>query len=291
MPRKEQINIALARVTGHHLAKGAPGEQTEQLRKEVQSAQQRLQQAHQERSKARNELREVRTELREVRTELREARDQLGKMQRERRALTNCGRAWVIPSRYRPILHPGTVIDVGANNGTPELYAAFPDAFHLLIEPMAEHVEDLSRILETVRGDYETVAVGAEPGTAVLNVEPKRGPMSSLLTRTTDTATGDEVERRSVQVRTLDDVVQRRDLPKPFGVKIDTEGYELEVIKGAPETLAASQFVIAECSTIKRFEGGYESVDLIDAMREHGFVVFDVMRSGPRIVDLLFMRP
>ncbi len=36
-------------------------------------------------------------------------------------------------------LRPGTLIDVGVAHGTPELYAAFPDARLLLVEPLADY--------------------------------------------------------------------------------------------------------------------------------------------------------
>ena len=35
VPPKDQLNAALARVTGHHLAKGAPGEHLADLRREL----------------------------------------------------------------------------------------------------------------------------------------------------------------------------------------------------------------------------------------------------------------
>ena len=40
---------------------------------------------------------------------------------------------------------PETVIDVGAGEGTFEIYETFPDAYHLLIEPLEEHTASLSR--------------------------------------------------------------------------------------------------------------------------------------------------
>ena len=110
-------------------------------------------------------------------------------------------------------------------------------------------------------------------GSAVLNVETSRTGLSSFFKRTELTATGNRIERREVRVRTLDEMVQDRQLKGPFGVKIDTEGFELEVVRGATAVLKACQFVITETSTSKRFEGGYESVDLIDELRRHEFVV------------------
>jgi len=199
-------------------------------------------------------------------------------------------RTWVIPDRYLAQMTPRTVIDVGVNRGTKELYAAFPDAYYLLVEPNHENLDDIAKVLTRVRGEHAHVAAGAESGELVLNVEVTRTGLSSFLRRTELTATGNPVEQRRVPVRRIDDLVAERRLEEPFGLKIDTEGFELQVIRGATETLKSCQFVITETSTAERFEDGYQSVDLISAMREQGFTIFDIMKTTGRYADLLFMR-
>lgn len=199
--------------------------------------------------------------------------------------------AWTFPRRHLERMTIGTVFDVGVSKGTRELYAAFPDAYYVLVEPLRENLPDLDAILERHRGEYVLAAAGAESGRATLNVEPARRGMSSLLDRKSGTATGDEVERREVPVVTLDEISGSRDLPRPYGVKIDTEGFELEVVRGAGRTLRETVFVIAETSTRRRFDGGYRAIDLFAELRRHGFVPFDLLRSTKRFVDVLFMRP
>jgi hypothetical protein len=39
------------------------------------------------------------------------------------------------PRRLAGRYNPATIIDVGVASGTPELYAAFPNAFLLLVDP------------------------------------------------------------------------------------------------------------------------------------------------------------
>ncbi len=199
-------------------------------------------------------------------------------------------RKWSFPRRYRKGLDVGTVFDVGVAGGTPQLYRAFPRAHYVLIEPLREHLQDLEAILQHVAGERVLAAAGAETGTATINVEPNRRAKSSLLRRTAMTASGDELEQRTVPITTLDDIASSRDLPLPYGVKIDTEGFELEVVRGAEQVLKNTVFVIAEVSTLPRFEGGYRSADLFEELRRHGFVPFDVLRSTMAFTDVLFMR-
>lgn len=183
------------------------------------------------------------------------------------------------------------MIDVGVARGTRELYEAFPDANYLLIEPLSERTAALERIVTSrVKGEYVIAAVGSAAGVATLHVEPTASAKSSVLERTAATSTGDELEQREVPVVTIDGVVDERGLEGPFGLKIDTEGFEVEVIRGATKTLEQCQFVIVETSTAPdRFEKGYRSGGLIRMMRKHGFIVYDVLRTSRRFADLLFL--
>jgi len=198
--------------------------------------------------------------------------------------------AWVIPRRILRRLKPATVIDVGVHKGTPALYAAFPNAQYLLVEPIKERVPDLEKILTTIRGEYVIAAAGAQEGTATLRIEPAPAA-SSLLDRASGSVKGADLERREVTVVTLDGLVAERNLEGPFGLKVDTEGFELEVIYGATTMLESCQFVIAEMTTSRRrFRAGYRSVELIDEMSTHGFLVRAVMHSTRNYADVLFVR-
>ena len=78
-------------------------------------------------------------------------------------------------------------------------------------------------------------------------------------------------------VTTLDVLRQERDWQPPFGLKVDAEGYEHRVIKGASGLLADTQFVIAEIQVANRFQDGYSVSDFIGLMDSHGFVLHDIL--------------
>src|SRR5215472_996180 len=56
---------------------------------------------------------------------------------------------------------PATMVDVGVGPGTPDIYEAFPDAFLVLIEPVAEQFAAARRILKRRRGTLVEAALGA----------------------------------------------------------------------------------------------------------------------------------
>ena len=73
--------------------------------------------------------------------------------------------------------------------------------------------------------------------------------------------------------------------------------YELEVIKGGDEFLRRIDVVIAEVSVAPRFEGAYGFAELIAAMDQRGFEVFDFLRlsyvrggAGTQFADIAFKR-
>lgn len=212
--------------------------------------------------------------------------------------LRRTGRSGWSPDHLRRFgFAPRTLVDVGVGPGTPSLYAAFPDAELVLIEPLADCEPALQRIVASHPGRYWLCALGAEPGERVLRVEPGNPLKSSLLARTALTATGDPLEERRVPVTTLDRLLDEHGFTPPFGLKIDTEGFELDVVRGATRFLQDALFVIAEVSVAPRFEGGYAFEEFVTAIRDQGFRTCDVLHvahgassPGARYADMLFAK-
>lgn len=181
---------------------------------------------------------------------------------------------------------PATVVDVGVDAGTEALYSCFPTAELFLVEPLVESEPYMRELLGRRMGDYVLAAAGAEPGTATINVERRRY-LSSIFDRT-ELVRGDAIEQRTIPVTTLDLLLEERGFSPPFGLKIDTEGFELEVIKGAQQFLRQTQFVLAEVSVAPRFHGSYRFAEFVAAMDDAGFGVCQVFNGGRVYVDMLF---
>jgi FkbM family methyltransferase len=190
------------------------------------------------------------------------------------------------------------VIDVGVAQGTRNLYEAFPDAHLVLVEPLREFEDDLKRIAKRRGGEYVLAAVGAEPGTAEIYVNPAMLVESSMLVNEwRSPAEHQALERRQIEVTTLDVLRAQRGWAGPFGLKIDAEGYEHRIIEGAAELLRETQFVIAEVSVTRPYTGGASFADFVALMDSHGFAVHDLLDGqkrenvGLEFVDILFRKP
>jgi len=204
---------------------------------------------------------------------------------------------WRPENLAKPGFAPATVIDVGVARGTPNLYDAFADAHLVLIEPLREFEEDLKRISRRRGGEYVLAAVGAEPGRAEIFVNAEMLYESSFLVNEWRPPEEHEaLERREIEVTTLDALRADRGWKGPFGLKIDAEGYEHRVIEGAVELLRETEFVIAEVSITRPFTGGVSFADFIALMDGHGFAVHDLLdglkrgSGGVEFVDVMFRR-
>jgi FkbM family methyltransferase len=221
----------------------------------------------------------------------------LGLLAEWERANDWLGEGWRPENVRKRGFAPETVIDVGAGRGTPILYRAFPDAYHVMLEPLAEFEDELGRLLKRRRGEYLRTAVGAEQGVAMLRVDPECLLASSMNEVTwRDQNPENPLVEREVAVTTLDRLLEERQWKPPFGLKIDTEGFEDRVIKGATSLLRSTQFVLAEVSVTKRFEGSYTFAEFITLMDSHDFELCDILNvvkyvdQEASFMDALFRR-
>lgn len=180
-----------------------------------------------------------------------------------------------------------TVIDVGVQDGTPFLYDSFPDAQFLLLDPDPGFPARVAAMWQG-RIAYRTVvaAMSSGGGTQELQQVPGRPALGFLGAR----AVGGATQMVTVPSLPLDDMTG--DLDGPLGLKIDTEGHELEVLRGARATLRRCAFVIAEVSIKRRFAGGYRFSEVIAFMAAEGFEVHSFLSGltrAPRMSDVLFV--
>ena len=224
------------------------------------------------------------------------AKTTLGKLGYEIHKSSLNGVAGFDPSYLVRICQPKTVIDVGVGYGTYPLYQAFPQAKFVLVEPLREYDVAIGEIAGKYDCDILYKAVSNAPGTREMIVDTMEPERSSFADRTPLTTSGNRLEKRLIEVTTLDTIfADAQGWKKPILLKLDTEGHELEALQGSKSLLRETDTVIAEVSIAKRFEQGYEFEDLILFMKEHGFYLSTFLgitqASGelrPRFADIVF---
>lgn len=196
------------------------------------------------------------------------------------------------------ICQPTTVIDVGVGHGTFALYEAYPNAHFILIEPLKEYEDSITKIAKKYDCDVHYKAVGDRECKLKINIDTSNLQSSSFSQRTSLTRTENLLKNKTVEVTTLDSIYsQNQTLGGPILLKIDTEGHELSTLKGARSLLKAVDMVIAEVSIAKRFENSYEFEDIISFMNVNGFYVFSFLTMNQprgevrqRFTDVVFKR-
>ena len=194
--------------------------------------------------------------------------------------------------------HPRTVFDVGVGFGTYELYAAFPNAKFVLVEPLKDYAPTIAAISSRYDCLVCYAAAGDQSGTATIHVDPLALELTTFGKHTAITSRGRPMEPRQILLTTLDAILaEHPELESPFLLKIDTEGHELTVLRGARKCLERTETILAEVSIAPRFEGGYRFEDMIEFMRDSGFeltsivnVVHPPSELRPRFADLAFQR-
>lgn len=180
-------------------------------------------------------------------------------------------------------LAPATVFDIGAASGTPALVTAFPSAHHVMIEPLAEHQATLLQLARRLASaEVLPVALDERFGRRTLFVPPDLARASLRLER--DFSPRD-VRTRDIPCAPLDAMVTDRRWRAPFLLKLDVQGAELDVLRGARRVLRQAAYVVLEASLYDFYHGGPLIGDCVTFMRESGFDVYDVMDPQYRPYD------
>lgn len=194
-------------------------------------------------------------------------------------------------SRYLPDRHPdaqliqlmktygtGLVLDVGANEGqyAIDLRSNGYQGRIVSFEPLSSAYGKLARAAsKDPLWQCVNSALGSAPGRNTINIAGN-STSSSLLdmlpAHKQAAPTSIYVSTEEIQVDTVDNVLPRLDAWNgSIWLKIDTQGYEAEVLKGALESLGRIECVQLEMSLVPLY-GGSESFEImLRWMLEHGF--------------------
>ncbi|HYS46293.1 MAG TPA: FkbM family methyltransferase [Rhizomicrobium sp.] len=153
------------------------------------------------------------------------------------------------------------VADVGANRGQFSLVCRQlrPSAAIIAFEPLAEPAQIYRALFAgDPRVRLHECALARERGEMTMHLSARDDSSSLLPISEAQTAnfpgTG-AVGVRSVAVGPLSDFVQPSELGSNNLLKIDVQGFELEVLKSAESLLPQFDWIYAECSFVPLYEG------------------------------------
>jgi FkbM family methyltransferase len=158
-----------------------------------------------------------------------------------------------------------TVVDVGANVGTTVVRWAtdFPDAHIHAVEPLPSAFQELKKLEQQFPGRVSAwnFAASDHGGKETLFVHSEHPTSSSLLQRTDYCGNALPFTRvevpQTVELATLDEFLADSsiELTAPILIKLDVQGTEEQVLRGATKLLAKAEMVISEVSLAPLYNG------------------------------------
>jgi FkbM family methyltransferase len=201
---------------------------------------------------------------------------------------------WSLRNLAQLGFQPGVIFDVGAYEGewTESARKAFPEAAIVMVEAQPGKQARLKQIMEQSGGRIacEITLLGPEEKDAVDFYEMELG--SSLLYEQCQAART-KVTRR---MTTLDALAPRHGGKVDF-LKLDVQGYELEVLKGGEAMLKQVEVVLMEVSLLRVIQGAPLLDEVVAYMKSRGLIAYDICTFMRRPldralwqVDMMFVR-
>jgi FkbM family methyltransferase len=175
--------------------------------------------------------------------------------------------------------HANSIIDVGAYQGKWSMMAKsiWPGSSLYMVEPNAAKEPECRAVAETLGAKLFEKLLGALDGQEVefnvmasgSSIMSERSPLPRI------------VEKH--KLTSLDSLIGQ--VKGPALLKIDAQGYELEILKGARLILKDVEAVLLEISIIEINEGAPLLDDVLVFMKELGFVTYDILELHRRPLD------
>jgi FkbM family methyltransferase len=162
----------------------------------------------------------------------------------------------------------GSFLDCGANVGEMGIFSRQSGFDYHAFEP--EEREANCCDLNNFGGQARTNRVGlwSHDGTLTFYSKPSTGDSSLFEIE-------DYVEKTEIRVRSLDSIAAETGLDRIAVLKVEAEGAEPEILKGATETLKSTSFVTVDCGFERGLNKESTLVPVLNFMADANFYVVD----------------
>jgi len=198
------------------------------------------------------------------------------------------------------------IIDIGANVGqyATDIIAAGYEGKIVSIEPIPSIHQILKKNAEKYPNweVYECTALGDQEGEISFNISKNYASSSALILKEEYQEVSPEtklIDKIYVNKTTLNNIYQNLHLSQQsVGLKIDTQGYEMEILKGAEKMLDKCKWIQVELSLEELYEGQPLYMDVINYLGRFGFILKHINegytnpKNGMRLqFDGVFIKP
>jgi FkbM family methyltransferase len=172
---------------------------------------------------------------------------------------------------------PNTILDIGAHHGNFSMFCK--GLWKNIDSLMLEGNENCEEVLENLPFSHCIVLLSDTNKEVTLHLNPK----NPMCTGTSYLKEKTRHYKDSIQVKkntfTLEEVINEVDNKVFDIIKIDTQGSELDIIKGGLEIVKKASYVILEVATLQYNEGSPLFDEVIDYMKQIGFSNYKIVEE------------
>lgn len=191
---------------------------------------------------------------------------------------------------------PRAILDIGAYKGAwgKQVQKHFPTSKLFLIEANPDHSSSLQKLPPNFK---HTIALLGEKSKKSVNFYTTKSPFrstgNSIYKEQTSAYQNSKI--RKLPMTTLDKVVKKHQLKNIDLLKLDTQGSELDILRGGLKTAQKAEFILLETQNLTYNQNAPSIKEVFPFMDKLGFRLFDIpeihyLPTGEMAqLDLLFV--
>lgn len=171
--------------------------------------------------------------------------------------------------------NPKVIVDIGTHKGswTRIAMSHYPTSQYILIEPqknLKKFVEDL-----TIKENVTYLPIGIGSKNEEMNFTLHDFDHSSSFMYSEEEAKKQGFSQVKIPVRSLNNLVAEKEIPVPDIVKIDAEGIDLDVLKGAENLFGKIEVFLIEVAVLNNIYPN-SALKVLQYMDKNGYEMFDI---------------
>ena len=182
------------------------------------------------------------------------------------------------------------IIDVGSNTGIYSLQIlryGFKGNL-ILIDPLESNMVISKKLIDYDKVNYLTTAVSDEEGMDIfyINTDKEKSGLDSLYNMQ-DIGYNQETEKINVKISKIDNILNNLNINQVFFLKIDVEGNEYKVLKGAINYLTQNKirFIQFEFGNAAKAARVYLH-DIVNLLNIYNYNIYIIMPNGIKKLHL-----
>jgi FkbM family methyltransferase len=190
---------------------------------------------------------------------------------------------WSLQNLLEKKFYPANVVDIGAYEGTwtIDFLEVFPSSRILMVEAQKTKSVYLDKVKHKFPSvEYAIALLSSEDGKEKYFYENETAShvMESNVFHK-------NLSVRIVKTRTLDSLLLETQFPYPELLKLDVQGHEIEVLKGASKAIEAAEICLLEVSLLDLGDNNPLLLDVINFMDTKHFQAYDISQFIRRPLD------